>query len=259
MNEITANTVDDRNTQMSTQITETVKLSTYKIKKRLEAERVLAVEGHKNTNAAISEDLEPLLRDIDTRVCSVVKEEALLKALTIFNTLSDYVDVGSENTYFDDNRNDDICHSAIAESLVSDVSCRIRSDKRVLQTEEVRVTYTLNFWGSICGHINNLGDESEVIFEPKTLVVLVKLDDWEIGTLSNLKAREAEAMQYNLEINDIDKKLKNMSSITEDIEFAMISAKANAEGNQQTVDVADRIAEAILDGVEPSTLLLGNQ
>jgi hypothetical protein len=258
MNGIIADTVGDRNTQMSTQIAETVKLSTYKIKKRLEAERVLAVEGHKNTNAAIKEDLKPLLRDIDIRVCSAVKEEALLKALTIFNTLSDYVDVGSEHTYFDDNRDDDISHSAIAESLVTNVSCRIHSDKRVLQTEEVVVTYSLNFWGSICGHINHLGDESEVIFEPKTIAVSVKLHDWEIGTLNNLKAREAESMQYNLEINDIDKKLKNMSSITEDIEFAMISAKATAEGNRDTVDVSDRIAEAILNGVEPSTLLLEN-
>jgi hypothetical protein len=258
MNGIIANTVGDRNTQMSTQITETVKLSTYKIKKRLQAERVLAVKGYESTNAAIREDLMPLLQDFDTRVCNVVKEEALLKALTIFNALSDYVEIGSEDTYFDDNRNDDVCHSAIAESLVSNVSCRLQSDTRILQTEEVRVTYNLNFWGSICGNISNLGDESEVIFEPKTIAVSVKLDDWEIGTLNNLKKREAEALKYNLEINDIDKKLKNMSSITEDIEFAMISAKANAEGNPQTVDVADRIAEAILNGVEPSTLLLEN-
>jgi hypothetical protein len=258
MNDVSVNTINDRNTQMSTQISETVKLSTYKIKKSLEAERVLTLNSYKNTKMAIREDLEPLERDIKTRVCSVVKEKALLDALNIFNALSDYVEIGSEDTYFDDNRNDDICHSVIAESLVNDVSCNVRLDKRVIETGQVRVTYALNFWGSMCNHIENLGDECEVIFQPKTLSVYVKLDDYEIGTLTNLNAREEEVLRYNLEINNIDKKLENMVNIAEDIEFAMITAKAKAEGNTQAANIADQIADAILNDVEPSTLFLTN-
>ena len=252
------NTINDRNTQMSTQISETVKMSTYKIKKQLEAQRAEDMTFYALTEKAISEDILPLIEEISDRVRGVVKEQALLAATSVLNTIATYIEVGAEDTYFHDNRTERVANCDIIEAMISCVDSNVSANSDVMKAEAVSASYRLNIWGSLATEMYRLDAECDVLFTPKTIKVEVKLLDEEIGTLSNYLARHEELKAFNASINEIDKKLKDMGNIAEDIEFAMLQAKAKAEGNTHATEVADKITDAILNGVNPSTLFLTN-
>lgn len=244
---------EQRNTQINTQVDETVKMSTYKIKKQLEMQRVKDKVSYDNLKKHLSEDLHPLRTEIENRCIAAAKEIALTKAVGVLNVIYDYIDVGDDETYFDDNRGDSVDHAVIAEVMVSEMCCYIRE---LTDFHAAEVSYHLNVWGSISDDAYNLDRIENVIFTPKTLRANIPLQDEEIGTLNNIRQLEGELREFNLSINEIDKKLKELPKIAEDIEYALLKAKAEAEGATTAIDLSDKITAAYLQDGTAGGLLL---
>jgi hypothetical protein len=255
---ISPSTLGEANTAFSMQIDETVKMSTYKIKKSLEAALAVAQKGADNLDKAIRQDLDPLVDAIRKRATAQTEELALTSATKVLIAIWDFIRVGDDGTYFDDNRGTGIELEDISKAMVTVGHCSITSLDYIIKYEEVSVPYSLGLYGSRAEGIYQLDDAAEILYTPKSSVHTMKLENHEVGTINNYRSRKAERMAYRKEISQIGSKLENLPKIAEDIEFALLQAKAESSGNTQSVQLSDDITKAFLSGVDPSVALLAS-
>jgi hypothetical protein len=245
--------VVERDQQLSTQIDETVKMSKYKIKRTLEAARVIAQDNYEAKQEAWVLACKPR-KVITDRVMAAAKEYALTALMPMLNLLVDYCESGESGTFFDDNRDEEVPLETIANKMVYiEHSYGMPSAN---ESQSIWVWYYVNVFAHVSSNAGNLGDYEDILMTPKHKYVTIPLTPEETAIIALGDNLSSEKHLFNLEINEIDTKLKNLDNITEDIEFALLQSKAKSEGNTQVTDVSDQITKAILAGENPSVMLL---
>lgn len=255
-NVVIASPTVENSAALNTRVEETVQMSTYQIKKKLEMERKDSMEGYTNLGE-ILEGMEERNQQIRKRIQGEMKEHLINKACIILGELDDYIEIGAEGTYYDDNRSAEVLRGDIAESLV-DVSWPSFNALDIKHSQEVFAHGSINIFGNT-GDRHDMFEEEECVFSPKHICKQFPLTIKEHAHFVEYYSVENTRHEVNLHINDLDLKLKNLSSLTEDIRYAMLAEKAKANNDTTSIDLAAQIADAYVNGTDPSALLLGNK
>ena len=238
---------------LNTRIEETVQMSAYQIKKKLEFDRKSSKEEYDNLAKVLAK-----LRETSQVIRKRLQQEMRIyledKAWGILEEMEDYIDIGAEGTYYDDNRSETVDQTDIAKNIVEvDLpSCRATDLKF---TKQVFVHGSINLFGNTSDSINRFEGE-DCVFSPKKVCKQFPLTTEECAHFAEYYKTQDTQLSIDHHINELDTKLKNLASLTEDIRYAMLAEKAKANNDTTSLDLASRIADAYVNGIEPSTLLL---
>jgi hypothetical protein len=250
---IIASPNQENQAELNTRIEETVQMSTYQIKRQLSDLRKVTLAEYKELGEA-SNALQKKTHQIHSRVHLIMENSMVDKACILLGEMNDFIDIGDSGTYFDDNRDEPVDRATIARALIG-VSVIHAGYIDVLKTKAIRVCGQINLFGGTHDNIDRL-DTEEVVFTPRSTAKEIPLTKKELEHFEKVQMTSKSEIRCNKEINDIDLKLKNMDSLTEDIRYGMLAKKAEAQGDTSSMDMATEIANAFIAGVEPSTLLL---
>lgn len=242
--------VAESSAEMTAQINDTVKMTSYQVKRKLEAEKEQELEIYNNLRNHIKEDLYPHIEETSNRIEREAREILIPQIVEKLRDIDHWFEVGETDTYFDDNRSTEVSFEMIAESI-------FEIQRVEFSEEHVEVHFTIGIVG-VQGYANYRSsvDAEDTTFTPATQIKQFQLTDEEIGHRANLKAREAEASQANDHYNKLCKQLSNLGNLSEDIEYALLKEKHSAS---KTTDLVDQLTEALTSqgSISPDFLLKG--
>lgn len=254
-NVVIASPNQENSAVLNTRIEETVQMSTYQIKKKLEMDIKDSREEYANLGK-----VRDALGEISSKICNRIYHEMenllIDKACLLLGEMDDYIEIGAEDTYFDDNREADVDRRDIAKNLV-EVSFPSISKSDIEYQGKAFAHGSINLFGNTSDRYDRF-EEEECVFSPKKICKQFPLRDEEIEHYRDVFKIVGTRTKINLRINELEKKLKNLGSLTEDIRYAMLAEKAKASQDTTSIDLAAQIADAYVSGTDPSTLLLGN-
>ena len=241
---------------LNTRIEETVQMSSYQIKKKFELERRNSMEEFNNLGTILAE-MEEKNQTIRKRIQGEMETHLIGKACLILGEIDDYIEIGAEDTYYDDNRSVEVLREDIAKSIV-EVSWPSFTKGDIKHSQQVFARGSINFFGSTDDRYDQF-EEENCVFSPKSICKQFALTNEEHAHFVEYYKVEDTRHEVNIRVNELDMKLKNLGSLTEDIRYAMIAEKAKANNDTTSLDLAAQIADAYVNGTDPSTLLLGNK
>ena len=247
---------------LNTRIDETVQMSTYQIKTQLKQKREELVVEYKEIQQA-QDDAQAAVRQIKTRLSAKMRTFLEEKALDLLIALDPFIDVGMDSTYFASNSNKAIEMSEMAKALVVLPSNHLQICSSGLEIEKAITQKKVPVSGYICIHgyceenYANV-EESECVFGAKAITQTFALTKDEIMFLKTSKMIGKSRDRCNKEINDVDLKLKNVEGLTEDIRYALLTKKAESEGDTATLDLATNIANVYINGNGSGLPKIGN-
>jgi len=251
---IIASPTAENNQALGSRIEETVQMSTYQIKKGLEAKRAALMIEYEEFKV-LERTFDITTNKISNRLITKMQNYLEEKALPILNLMDEFITIGEDGTFFDDNRTDDIALVELTKAIVN-VDKNIRYWNQLSYNDkEVYMHGSINFFGSTEEAYHRFHEEY-CVFTPMRTCHSFALEPDEIEHLALVKDNSDSRERTNHEVNEIDLKLKNMESLTEDIRYAMLSEKNSASGDTAVMDIATKISEAFINGTDPSTLLL---
>jgi len=242
---------------LGSQIEETVTMSTYQIKKAFQQQRAdLMTEYERLKGVSITLDVE--LSVISTRLRDKMQNHLIATAVPILESMRHLIAIGEEGTYFHDNRETEVSLEEVARSLI-EVDDPLSSNRYYRQeSDTIYVHGRINFFGNTNCDPQRWDDE-QCVFAPDGTCKEFELTPEELAHINLVFDTQKGQRDANKQVNDLDLKLKNMGDLTEDIRFAMINEKNKLAGDNSTSQVASKIAEAFINGTDPSTFLLNKE